>query len=231
MGAMHRAFPILGLARRHGFCVMCARGGHLERSVASADGAAAWEGNTMYAPRSVDGAAIQSIPVKLYRSDDRLTVATPMPGLEPEDISVEVTAEGLLILHGQLRGQQKGVNEIILDEWVPGNYHRELALPQMVDGAAANVTYGNGVVVVVLPLSDVTTPAQLQMTSLAHDHGMRIGNAGHFGQFTGSAADVRTMDDLDADDILAEEDDIMIEDIDASHPAEDDADDADLTLG
>lgn len=189
----------------------------------------------MFAHRPADGAALQSIPVKLYRSDDRLTVAAPMPGLEPEDISTEVTADGLLILHGALRGQQKGVNEIILDEWVPGNYHRELALPQPVDGGAANVTYGNGVVVIVMPMSDAFVPAQLHMTPLAHDHGVRIGNAGHFGQFSGTDAnDLGTQDVLSADDadaILAEEDDELIEDIDASQYADDAMNGDDMALG
>jgi HSP20 family protein len=122
---------------------------------------------------------IQTIPVKVYRSDGRLTVAAPMPGVEPGDITVDVTAQGELVLHGQLRGTLKGVNDVLVDEWNPGNYHRELVLPDPVDGGAANVTYGNGVVVVVLPLSAQTRPAHLAMTPLAHDHGVRLGNAGH----------------------------------------------------
>ncbi len=122
---------------------------------------------------------MQTIPVKVYRSADRLVVAAPMPGVEPEDITVDVTAQGELVLHGQLRGTFKGVNEVLVDEWDPGNYHRELALPDAVDGGAANVTYGNGVVVVVLPLSAQLRPAHLAMTPLSHDHGVRLGNAGH----------------------------------------------------
>ena len=35
----------------------------------------------------------QYIPVKVYRTDQRLMVAAPMAGLEPENIVVEVTAE------------------------------------------------------------------------------------------------------------------------------------------
>jgi len=175
--------------------------------------------------RSLNDGETESASSIFLCGEKGLEQPLPLPGREPGDISTEVTTDALLVVSVQLWGPQKGVNEIILDEWVPGNYHRELALPQAVDGAAANVTYGNGVVVVVLPLSDVTTAAQLQMTPLAHDHGMRIGNAGHFGQFSGSdAADVGAFDDVDAtdaDDILAEEDDILIEDIDASQYAKD----------
>ncbi len=45
----------------------------------------------------------QSIPVKVYRTDQRLMIAAPMAGLEPENIAVEVTADGRLVLHGDLR--------------------------------------------------------------------------------------------------------------------------------
>ncbi len=46
---------------------------------------------------------LQAIPVKIYRTHGHLTVAAPMPGLEPEDILVEVTEHGQLILHGDMR--------------------------------------------------------------------------------------------------------------------------------
>ena len=49
----------------------------------------------------------QSIPVKVYRTDGRLMIAAPMAGLEPENIAVEVTADGRLILHGDLRAMLK----------------------------------------------------------------------------------------------------------------------------
>lgn len=34
---------------------------------------------------------LQEIPVKVYRTDERLMVVAPMPGLEPENIMIEVT--------------------------------------------------------------------------------------------------------------------------------------------
>ena len=104
-------------------------------------------------------AMVQSIPVKVYRSVDRLMVATPMPGLQPEDISVKVTDDNQIVIHGDLRGVLKDIKELLVDEWSVGSYHRELLLPNSVDAEHGNVTYGNGVVVVALPLSKKTIPA------------------------------------------------------------------------
>src|SRR6266699_1312653 len=124
-------------------------------------------------------AKLQGIPVKVYRTQDRLTVAAPMPGLEPEDIAVEVTANGHLILSGEVRGLLKDAKELLLDEWSVGAYFRDLALPDAVDGEHANVTYGNGVLVVALPLTSRTYPAHLTHEKVSPAHCERTVKAGH----------------------------------------------------
>ncbi|MBX5490203.1 MAG: Hsp20/alpha crystallin family protein [Chloroflexi bacterium] len=122
---------------------------------------------------------MQQALVNVYRTDDRLMVAAPMPGLEPENISVEITADGRLILHGELRGRLTGEKEVLSEEWVVGDYHRELELPMGVDGELTNVTYGNGVLVVVMPVAERTRPARLTLEAVEPIKGQRVGSAGH----------------------------------------------------
>jgi len=122
---------------------------------------------------------LQEIPVKVYKTDDRLMIAAPMPGIEPENIVIEVTDGGHLVLYGELRAMLKDVKELLLDEWSVGIYHRDLELPAPVNGESANVTYGNGVVTVALPISEHIVPARLTLERLAPTHGERKGNAGH----------------------------------------------------
>jgi HSP20 family protein len=119
-------------------------------------------------------AKLQQIPVKVYRTADRLMVAAPMPGLQPEDIMVEVTDSGHLILQGEVRGLLKDVKELLLDEWTVGGYYRDLGLPVgvAVDGEQATITYGNGVLVVALPTSEQNRPAHLTLQSVGIDHGI-----------------------------------------------------------
>lgn len=124
-------------------------------------------------------AQLQHIPIKVYRSDGRLTIAAPMPGLQPEDIVVEVTADGRLALHGELRGVLKGVKELLIDEWSVGGYERELTLPVPVDAELATVTYGNGVLVITLPVAKQTRGARLRLEPTGFAHGERVGSYGH----------------------------------------------------
>jgi HSP20 family protein len=122
---------------------------------------------------------IQQIPVKMYRSADRLTIAAPMPGVQPEDILVEVTDDLRVVLQAELRGSLKDIKELLLDEWSAGDYYRDLQLEDAVDGEHANVTYGNGVLVVVLPIVDQTVPATITIEKTAKDFGEYVGNSGH----------------------------------------------------
>lgn len=121
----------------------------------------------------------QIIPVKAYRTPDRLMVAAPMPGMEPEDISVDVTEDGTLILQGALRGTLKDVKELLIDEWSIGDYYRELSLPAPVNAEDANLTYGNGVLLIAFPIADQFVPATLSLARVGPARGERWGNAGH----------------------------------------------------
>lgn len=115
---------------------------------------------------------VQQVPLKVYRATDRLTVAAPMAGLEPEDIVVEITGDGRLLLDGEVRGMLKDVKEVVLDEWSVGAYYRDYTLPNPVDGSQAAATYGNGVLVVTFPIADRVVPARLTLSSTGLAHGM-----------------------------------------------------------
>jgi HSP20 family molecular chaperone IbpA len=67
---------------------------------------------------------VQIIPVKVYRSADRITVAAPLLGLQPEDILVTVTEEGNLVIRGEHVGlaghlQMRGTRMSIVPVPVP----------------------------------------------------------------------------------------------------------------
>lgn len=114
----------------------------------------------------LERAKVQMVPLKVYRATNRLTVAAPMAGMEPEDIVVEITAEGRLLLDGHVRGVLKNEEkELVLDEWSVGAYYRDYTLPEPVNGSEAVATYGNGVLVVTFPTADHIIPARLTLSS------------------------------------------------------------------
>ncbi len=123
-------------------------------------------------------AKIQHIPIKVYRAPERLVIAAPMPGIEPENILVKVT-ENSVVIQGEIRGLLKDIKELLIDEWSVGVYYREVLLPNAVDGEHATVTYGNGVLVVNLPMSDKMVPATLTLDKIGTARGERVGYVDH----------------------------------------------------
>jgi HSP20 family protein len=146
----------------------------------------------------------QSIPVRLYRTADRLVLAAAMAGMRPEGVSIEVTVSGRLILESRPRGvlraelfdvevtvdrdgdeqvwtreQWQDTKEVVLDEWSPGGYYREVELPAAVDATLATVTYGNGVLVVALPVAETTRSARIQLVPVGESRGEHLGQVGH----------------------------------------------------
>jgi HSP20 family protein len=121
------------------------------------------------------------VPVRVYQIDDRIMLAAPMPGLEPEDISVAVAGPRVTI-RGAERGPGQHERDLLLAEWTIGPYHREVILPQPVNGALANATYGNGVLVLALPKLEHGQPgaeAEFHLQAVgATIHGERVGHSG-----------------------------------------------------
>jgi HSP20 family protein len=145
--------------------------------------------------------ARQSIPVRLYRTADRIVIAAPMAGLRPADVSIEVTGSGHLIVQSQPRRvlrtqlfdvvvtvdrdgdqavwtqeQWQEFKEVVLDEWSTLGYYRELELPVAVDASLGTATYGNGILVIALPLAETVSPARV---FVGDDRAERVGGVGH----------------------------------------------------
>jgi HSP20 family protein len=121
----------------------------------------------------------QRLPIRVYRSDEHWMLAAPMPGLEPDDISITVHGDRVVV-HGQERGSGQHELDLLIAEWSIGPYHREVELPEPVDGTRANATYGNGVVVVSLPkaASARGAGAHFQLRPRSATRGERIGHRG-----------------------------------------------------
>jgi HSP20 family protein len=92
----------------------------------------------------------QTVPVQIHQTDTLIVLAAPMPGLEPQNISVVIAGDTVTI-RGSYRGSRQETGDLLVSEWTIGPYAREIVLPQLVNGALTNATYGNGVLVLAMP--------------------------------------------------------------------------------
>lgn len=122
-----------------------------------------------------------AIPVNLFENDRELMVVAPMPGVAPEDISIDVTDDGHMTLRAAMHGEGQERIAYLTREWSYGPYERTIELPYAVDATRANVSYGNGVLSVTLPKVSATTAGRVLVQRTGHTRGVLAGHPGSRG--------------------------------------------------
>ncbi len=120
----------------------------------------------------------QPLPFRVFRTDHRIMVVAPMPGLEPTDISITVTGERVVI-HGRERGPHQHDRDLVLAQWAIGPYEGDVTLPEPVEGTLTNATYGNGVLVLAMPKvapGQRGVAAEIKLAVIEATRGERVGH-------------------------------------------------------
>lgn len=123
-----------------------------------------------------------NLPVNIYQTGHDLVVLAPVPGLAPEDISLELRPNTLTI-RGRLRGPGQEDRNYLFREWSYGPCTRIVELPFPVDSSRINVFLRHGVLTVVMPRSE--TPTRPRWLSLGdfreekHEGRVRLVGHGH----------------------------------------------------
>lgn len=117
------------------------------------------------------------LPLNVYRGPQRLMVATTAPGLEPQNIRIELEGRRLSI-RGAMRGAGQARKQGYMSEWRVGPYQRAVDLPESVDASRANASYDNGVLVVIFPLSPQPISGSITLLKVGTAKGQRIQHVG-----------------------------------------------------
>jgi HSP20 family protein len=141
-----------------------------------------------------------AIPVNMFDNERELMVVTPMPGVGPEDISIDVTDDGKLTLRAAQHGEGQERIDYILREWAYGPYERTVDLPYGVDAQRANVAFGNGVLSITFPRTDAPVAGRLLVRRTGQARGM---TAGHVGTRGGDDDDPTPDDGSNATTVIA----------------------------
>ena len=122
-----------------------------------------------------------AVPINLFENDRELMVVAPMPGVAPEDISIDVLDDGRLTVRARMHGEGQERIRYLLREWSYGPYERTVDLPCAVDATRANVSYGNGVLSITFPKSGETSAGRVLVERTGHTRGVAAGHRGSRG--------------------------------------------------
>src|SRR5262245_65940286 len=116
-----------------------------------------------------------AVPINVFENDRELMVVAPMPGVAPEDITIDVLDDGGLTIRAAMHGEGQERIRYLRREWSYGPYERTIELPCAVDALHANVTYGNGVLSITFPKAGSTSSGRLLVQRTGHPRGLPAG--------------------------------------------------------
>lgn len=120
-------------------------------------------------------AETQALAVNVFENPEEIIVVAAMPGIEPEDIMVQLHGPELR-LTADARGEEAKKKYLSL-EWSYGPYDRRMTIPMPVDCSRANVAYGNGVLTIVLPKSNTYIDGRLMIPKTGQARGLHQGHS------------------------------------------------------
>ncbi len=100
-------------------------------------------------------------PVKIYSTDDRVTVMALVPGIEPEDIDMQIIEDNLMI-----SGEKKSdytADTYIRKERRFGGFKRSIKLPYRVNTETVKADLINGVLTITLQKSEEAKPKKIEI--------------------------------------------------------------------
>jgi HSP20 family molecular chaperone IbpA len=130
--------------------------------------------------QSTQPAGPQPVPVNVYQTEEHVVITAPMPGVEADNIDIDVQGSRVS-LRATLRGPKQEHRNYLVHEWTYGPYERVIELPMDVDASRANASHGNGVLVLTLPkaphLRTVHVPLRQTSSQTASRQGHEGGSA------------------------------------------------------
>lgn len=103
------------------------------------------------------------MPMDVYRDADNYVLNADLPGIDPESVDVDVDGQ-LLSIRAERATRTQGDVRWIARERSAGTYLRRFTLGQGIDTAHISASYDNGVLSVVLPVSEKAKPRKVQVT-------------------------------------------------------------------
>jgi len=102
------------------------------------------------------------MPMDLYRDADNYVLNADLPGIDPQSVDVDVDGQLLSIRAERTAPTRDGVRWIARERSA-GSYLRRFTLGQGIDTAHISASYDNGVLSVVLPVTEKAKPRKVQV--------------------------------------------------------------------
>lgn len=107
----------------------------------------------------------RSVPVDLFRDGDKHVLSADLPGVDPGSIDVDLDGH-LLTIRAERTSGVYGDAQWLVQERRTGSFVRQFTLGDGVDTGAISANYDNGVLSLIIPLSERPKPRKISVESV-----------------------------------------------------------------
>ncbi len=102
--------------------------------------------------------------VDLVETDKEIIATVEMPGLEKEDIKINLTEDKIEISSDTRHEVEKQEKGYVYKERRSGSYYRAISLPSPIDSENSKASYNNGVLEIKMPKTEIKkkTPVKVE---------------------------------------------------------------------
>jgi HSP20 family protein len=104
------------------------------------------------------------MPIDLYRDGDHYILNADLPGIDPGTVDVDVDGQLLTIRAERTVRGQDGV-KWLAQERPSGSFLRQFTLGEGIDGEKISANYDNGVLSVMIPVTERARPRKVSVMS------------------------------------------------------------------
>lgn len=104
------------------------------------------------------------MPVDLYREGDTYVLTADLPGIDPGSVDVDVDGQ-LLTIRAQRSAGSHDSAKWLVQERPNGAYLRQFSLGDGIDSDRISASYDNGVLSVVIPVSEKAKPRKVEIAT------------------------------------------------------------------
>jgi HSP20 family protein len=106
--------------------------------------------------------APSTMPMDAYRDGDRFVVQFDLPGVDPSSIDLTIE-KNVLTVQADRRWEPSEGQEVIVAERPQGHFTRQLFLGDELDTDRVEAVYDNGVLRIVIPVSERAKPRKIEI--------------------------------------------------------------------
>ena len=113
------------------------------------------------------------MPMDLYRDGDHYVLTADLPGIDPGSVDVDVDGQLLTIRAERTTRSAEGV-KWITRERTSGSFLRQLTLGDGIDNEKISAHYDNGVLSIMIPVSEKAKPRKVEISSASGNQQQEI---------------------------------------------------------